>query len=107
MGVLFCERAVGAGLRPKFPLYHTPHFLSREKLHKVLAAKIPKLVQNYHLIFLKNFAIIIIQGKGKIPCEVKKKLQKKLKKLLTNKRKHVIIVIQGKEGQRSQPLKTF
>jgi len=81
--------------------------LSRKKLHKVLAAKIPKLVQNYHLIFLKNFIIIIIQGKGKIPCEVKKKLQKKLKKLLTNKRKHVIIVIQGKESQRSQPLKTF
>ena len=50
---------------PKFPLYYPPHFLSREKLHKVLAAKIPKLVQNYHLIFLKKFAIIIIQGKGK------------------------------------------
>ena len=58
------------------------------------------------MIFLKNFAIIIIQGKGKIPCKVKKKIsKKKLKKLLTNKRKHVIIVTQGKESQRSQPLK--
>lgn len=81
------ERAAGAGLRPKFPLYHTPHFLSREKLHKVLAAKIPKLVQNYHLIFLKNFAIIIIQGKGKIPCEVKKKTSKKIEKTLDKQKK--------------------
>ena len=72
---------------PKVPLYHTPHFLSREKLHKVLAAKIPKLVQNYHLIFLKNFVIIIIQGKGKIPCEVKKKLQKKIEKTLDKQKK--------------------
>jgi len=78
--MLFLLESIGAFLRaktPKFPLYHTPHFLSREKLHKVLAAKIPKLVQNYHLIFLKNFVIIIIQGKGKIPCEVKKKTSKK------------------------------
>ena len=42
-----------------------------------------------------------------MPCEVKKKISKKIKKLLTNKRKHVIIVIQGKESQRSQTTKNF
>ena len=35
----------------------------------------------------EKFVIIIIQGKGKILCEVKKKLQKKLKKLLTKQKK--------------------
>ena len=49
---------------PFFPLYHLPHFLSIEKLHKVLATQIPKLVQNYHLIFKKSFDIIYLQGKG-------------------------------------------
>ena len=46
-GDAFLLESIGAFLRaktPKFPLYHTPHFLSREKLHKVFTAKIPKLV---------------------------------------------------------------
>jgi len=59
---LFCWRAnhrVGA----QFPLYHTLHFLSIGKVNKYLAAQIPKLVQNYHLIFKKIFVIIYLQGK--------------------------------------------
>ena len=66
LGVLFvAPRPVGRGA--KFPLYHTLDFLSIGKVNKYLAAQIPKLVQHYHLIFLKFFAIIYLQGKERTP----------------------------------------
>ena len=85
--LLFCERAASHRVAAKIPLYHALRILSSEICEKTAQSCIPKLVQNYHLIFLKNFAIIIIQGKGKIPCKVKKKLQKKIEKTLDKQKK--------------------
>ena len=51
------------GPRRKFH-YTTSHtFLSSEICEKTAQNCIPKLVQNYLLIFLKTFAIIYLQGK--------------------------------------------
>ena len=82
MGVLFCERAAGAGLRPKIPLYHALRILSSEICEKTAQSYIPKLVQNYLLTFLKTFTIIYLQGKER----GKQKKEKILKNLLTNQK---------------------
>ena len=70
---LKCDGPRSSGARRKFHYTIAAAILSSENLHKVLTAKIPKLVQNYHLIFLKFFAIIYLQGKGKMSCKVKER----------------------------------
>ena len=48
------RKFLGASLlakTPKIPLYTLPHFLSIEKIHKILFIFFPKFVQNYNLIF--------------------------------------------------------
>ena len=77
--------------RAKFPLYHIPGNLSREKLHKLLGYFFPNIVQHYHLQSVYRCAIILLsRGRGvrveKVPtqyahppCKARKKSFKKLK----------------------------
>jgi len=71
--LFFCERAAGAGLRPKVPLYHALRILSSEICEKTTQSYIPKLVQNYLLTFLKTFTIIYLQGKERGKQKKRKK----------------------------------
>ena len=71
--LLFRGRAASHRVAAKIPLYHALRILSSEICEKTAQSYIPKLVQNYLLTFLKTFAIIYLQVKGK----KKKKKRKK------------------------------
>lgn len=98
ISLLFCERAAGAGLRPKIPLYHALRILSSEICEKTAQSYIPKLVQNCHLIFSKTFAIIYLQSK-----EIgKQKKEKNLKKPLDKPKSLWYNKDKIKEGQQNR-----
>jgi hypothetical protein len=54
--------------------------LSSEICEKTTQSYIPKLVQNYHLIFSKTFTIIYLQGKERGKQKKEKNLKKPLDK---------------------------